>query len=232
VSFGRTERMNSPQRAHEVRLRGLEGVGWDQDAVHARASSLAHLPRGQRVVILREAPRDPCIAAEPGAREGSCFRYREPSGVPGTSPTRAVEAPFGARSEPGRGFPLSQRRACPLISYRFRLFAVHSEVYCLPHAEGAEDAENRRGAAFFSASSAPPRETPLGLERAPNQRNWYQGGSCRAFWFRADEAPRRLWGFPQSLRRLQPLSASPRRRTPVAPRRRRRVGCEPCHPSA
>jgi hypothetical protein len=52
------------------------------------------------------------------------------------------------------------------VRYRFRLFAGHSEVYYLPHAEGAEDAENRRGVTFFSAPSAPPRpprETPLGL---------------------------------------------------------------------
>jgi hypothetical protein len=63
------------------------------------------------------------------------------------------------------------------FSCRFRSFAVHSEVYCLPHAEGAEDAENRRGTTLFSASSAPPREAPLGLERTPNQRNWSHTGS-------------------------------------------------------
>jgi hypothetical protein len=41
---------------------------------------------------------------------------------------------------------------------RLPSFSVHSEFYCRPHAEGAEDTENRRGAFLrvlhFSASSA------------------------------------------------------------------------------
>jgi hypothetical protein len=40
--------------------------------------------------------------------------------------------------------------------YRFSRFAVHSKLYCLPHAEGAEDAEKRMRIAF-SASSISPR---------------------------------------------------------------------------
>jgi hypothetical protein len=42
------------------------------------------------------------------------------------------------------------------LFYRFPSFTVHSEFYCLPHAEGAEDAEKRMRVAF-SASSISPR---------------------------------------------------------------------------
>jgi hypothetical protein len=33
--------------------------------------------------------------------------------------------------------------------YHFRWFAVQPGICCMPHAEGAEDAENRRGVTFF-----------------------------------------------------------------------------------
>jgi hypothetical protein len=40
----------------------------------------------------------------------------------------------------------SQGRGPAAVFYRLQSFSVHSEFYCRPHAEGAEDTENRRDA--------------------------------------------------------------------------------------